>query len=218
MNIATLKVYGDDAALADVRDGLPSEPERAWAKGEAGPSGHAHIDAGISRRRHSDNREGAAVQRNRIANDIFVGAEFFPKLVTKNGNRMAVWRGIFLRQKCAPEKWAQFQKVKVISADHLAEDIGGLAPSSHPYDSKAVTGHSAEDAVLLPVIEKIEVRIGIASGKMSIGGEDLQHSIGVSNGKRTKQKRVNDSEDGRVDSDPKGDRDKGDGEKSRAPD
>jgi hypothetical protein len=47
MNIATLKVYGDDAALADVRDGLPSEPERAWAKGEAGPSGHAHIDAGF---------------------------------------------------------------------------------------------------------------------------------------------------------------------------
>jgi hypothetical protein len=52
---------------------------------------------------------------------------------------------------------------------------------------------------------------------MGIGGEDLQHSIRVSNRKRAKQQRVNDSEDGSVDSDPKGDRDKGDGEKSRAP-
>jgi hypothetical protein len=52
---------------------------------------------------------------------------------------------------------------------------------------------------------------------MSIGGEDLKHSIRVSNGKRAKQQRVNDSKDGSVDSDPKGDRDKGDGEKSRAP-
>jgi hypothetical protein len=130
---------------------------------------------------------------------------------------MPVWRGIFLREKCSPEKWPQFQKVKVISADHLAEDIGSLAAPSHPYDSKAVTGHSSKDAVLFPVIEKIEVRILIASGKMGIGGEDLQHSIRVSNRKRAKQQRVNDSEDCSVDSDPKGDRDKGDGEKSRAP-
>ncbi|WP_395405547.1 hypothetical protein ACHMW6_03375 [Pseudoduganella sp. UC29_106] len=47
MNIATLKVYGDETALADVRDGLPSEPERAWTKGDPGSSGHAHIDAGF---------------------------------------------------------------------------------------------------------------------------------------------------------------------------
>ncbi|MGO4382172.1 hypothetical protein [Pseudoduganella sp. RAF53_2] len=47
MNIATLKVYGDETALADVRDGLPSEPENAWQKGEPGPSGRTHIDAGF---------------------------------------------------------------------------------------------------------------------------------------------------------------------------
>jgi hypothetical protein len=130
---------------------------------------------------------------------------------------MTVWRSIFLRQKCAPKNWPQFQKLKVISTDHLAKDIGSLAAPSHPYDSKAVTGHSSEDAVLFPVIEKIEVRIRIASGKMSIGGEDLQHSIRVSNREGSKQQRINDSQDGSVDSDAKGDRDKGNGEKSGTP-
>jgi len=47
MNIATLKVYGDETALADVRDGLPSEPETAWKKGDLSPSGRTRIDAGF---------------------------------------------------------------------------------------------------------------------------------------------------------------------------
>jgi hypothetical protein len=47
MNIATLKVYGDETALADVRDGLPSEPESAWQKGDLSPSGRTRIDAGF---------------------------------------------------------------------------------------------------------------------------------------------------------------------------
>jgi len=47
MNIATLKVYGAETALADVRDGLPSEPETSWQKGDLSPSGRTRIDAGF---------------------------------------------------------------------------------------------------------------------------------------------------------------------------
>jgi len=47
MNIATLKVYGDEAALADVRDGLPSEPESDWKKGDISPTGRTRIDHGF---------------------------------------------------------------------------------------------------------------------------------------------------------------------------
>jgi hypothetical protein len=47
MNIATLKVYGDETALADVRDGLPSEPEHSWSKGDVRPDGRVRIDAGF---------------------------------------------------------------------------------------------------------------------------------------------------------------------------
>ncbi len=47
MNTASLKVYGDETALADVRDGLPSEPEGAWKKGDPRPDGRARIDAGF---------------------------------------------------------------------------------------------------------------------------------------------------------------------------
>src|SRR5438270_3979587 len=158
------------------------------------------------------------IQRYCIANAACVAAELFPTLVTKNGNGIAVWCGIFLRQKCAPEKWPQFKKVKVISAHHLAEDIGSLAAPRHACDSKAVTGHSGEHAVLFPVIEKIEIRILVTSSEMSISRENLYYPLRMPDGKRAEQQRVNDSEDSSVDSDPKGNRDKGDGEKSRRPD
>lgn len=47
MNIATLKVYGDDDALADVRDGLPVEPDSDWKKGDVRPDGRVRIDSGF---------------------------------------------------------------------------------------------------------------------------------------------------------------------------
>lgn len=47
MNIATLKVYGDTQALADVRDGLPAEPDSDWKKGDVRPDGRVRIDTGF---------------------------------------------------------------------------------------------------------------------------------------------------------------------------
>jgi len=47
MNIATLKVHGDDAGLADVRDGLPTEPDSDWQKGDVKPDGRVRIDSGF---------------------------------------------------------------------------------------------------------------------------------------------------------------------------
>ena len=47
MNIATLKVYGDESAVADVRDGLPSEPESDWKKGDTSPTDRTRLDHGF---------------------------------------------------------------------------------------------------------------------------------------------------------------------------
>jgi hypothetical protein len=47
MNIATLKVHGDEDGLADVRDGLPSEPHGPWQKGDVKPDGRVRIDSGF---------------------------------------------------------------------------------------------------------------------------------------------------------------------------
>jgi hypothetical protein len=47
MNIATLKVHGDDEGLADIRDGLPSEPHGDWQKGDVKPNGRVRIDSGF---------------------------------------------------------------------------------------------------------------------------------------------------------------------------
>ncbi|AKU22596.1 MULTISPECIES: hypothetical protein [unclassified Massilia] len=47
MNIASLKVYGDETTVADVRDGLPSEPESDWKKGDVRPDGRVRIDDGF---------------------------------------------------------------------------------------------------------------------------------------------------------------------------
>lgn len=47
MNIATLKVHGDIAGLDDVRDGLPSEPDSTWEKGDIKPDGRVRIDSGF---------------------------------------------------------------------------------------------------------------------------------------------------------------------------
>jgi hypothetical protein len=47
MNIATLKVHGDDDGLADVRDGLPTEPHGDWQKGDTKSNGRVRIDSGF---------------------------------------------------------------------------------------------------------------------------------------------------------------------------
>lgn len=47
MNIASLKVHGDEDGLQDVRDGLPSEPEHTWEKGDVRPDGRVRIDSGF---------------------------------------------------------------------------------------------------------------------------------------------------------------------------
>lgn len=47
MNIASLKVYGDEHTLDDVRDGLPTEPEGSWRKGDVRPDGRVRIDSGF---------------------------------------------------------------------------------------------------------------------------------------------------------------------------
>ena len=47
MNIATLKVHGGDDGLADIRDGLPTEPHGDWQKGDVKPNGRVRIDSGF---------------------------------------------------------------------------------------------------------------------------------------------------------------------------
>lgn len=47
MNIATLKVHGDQEGLADVRDGLPTEPSSDWQKGDVKPDGRVRLDSGF---------------------------------------------------------------------------------------------------------------------------------------------------------------------------
>ena|SRR5471032_105817 len=47
MNIATMKVHGDEEGLADIRDGLPTEPDSTWQKGDVRPDGRVRIDSGF---------------------------------------------------------------------------------------------------------------------------------------------------------------------------
>lgn len=47
MNIATLKVHGDKVGLEDVHDGLPTEPDSTWEKGDVRPDGRVRIDSGF---------------------------------------------------------------------------------------------------------------------------------------------------------------------------
>lgn len=47
MNIASMKVHGDADGLNDVRDGLPTEPDSTWEKGDVRPDGRVRIDSGF---------------------------------------------------------------------------------------------------------------------------------------------------------------------------
>src|SRR5207244_4405077 len=92
---------------------------------------HANIDASKPWRRHPDNGEGATVQGNRVANDVAVAPEFFPKLVTKHGHGMSVRCAVFLRQKSATEKWLQLEQVEIISGYLLNKESVSIA--AHAY-------------------------------------------------------------------------------------
>ncbi|MFA9215744.1 MAG: hypothetical protein ACEQSK_01440 [Sphingomonadaceae bacterium] len=47
MNIASMKVHGDVTGLDDIRDGLPTEPDSTWDKGDPRPDGRVRIDSGF---------------------------------------------------------------------------------------------------------------------------------------------------------------------------
>ncbi len=131
---------------------------------------------------------------------------------------MPIGRGIFFRQKSATEKWPQLEQIEIISADQLAKHIGSFAAPRHSDAGKTVGGHFVEDAVLLLVVEKIEIGIRRASDEMSIGSEDLHDPIGMSDRERAKKQGVNDSEDGSVHPNTERNGDKGHGKESRTPD
>src|SRR5437868_15509542 len=111
---------------------------------------------------------------------------------------MSVGCGILFRQESATEKWPQLEQVEIISADQLAKHIGSFTSARHSDAGKTVGSHSAEDVILLLVVEKIKIGIRRASGKMSIGSEDLHHAIRMSDRERAKKQGVNDSEHGSV--------------------
>ncbi len=47
MNMAKLSVHGDDPTLKSILEVLPSDPERAWRKGDAKAGGRVHLDSGF---------------------------------------------------------------------------------------------------------------------------------------------------------------------------
>nr|WP_315401070.1 hypothetical protein [uncultured Duganella sp.] len=78
MNIATMKVHGDDDGLADVRDGLPTEPDSDWKKGDVKPDGRVRIDSGfyVAVGTHEDPDELLKVVRHYLAECSARGIHF----------------------------------------------------------------------------------------------------------------------------------------------
>src|SRR5206468_12427135 len=88
----------------------------------------------------------------------------------------------------ASHKRVELEQIEIIPADQLAENIGGFAGARHADPGKGVTGHSGEDAVLLLVIKKIEIRIRIAPGEVTVAGKKLHYPIGMSDREGRKSK------------------------------
>lgn len=65
MNTASLKVYGEDRALAEIREALPSEPASDWRKGEPRANGHVHLDSGFDVRIAATENPGALAEQIR---------------------------------------------------------------------------------------------------------------------------------------------------------
>src|SRR4029077_7457280 len=103
---------------------------------------------------------------------------------------MPIGRGVLFRQKSATEKWPQLEQIEIISADQLAKHIGSFAAPRHSDAGKTVGAHFFENAVLLLVVEKIEIRIGRAPDKMSIGSENLHDPIRMSDRERAKKQGI----------------------------
>src|SRR5476651_465755 len=71
MNIATLKVHGDVEGLADLRDGLPTEPDSTWDKGDARPDGRIRIDSGFYGGVATDKNPDVLLKKNRTYLDHY---------------------------------------------------------------------------------------------------------------------------------------------------
>ena len=78
---------------------------------------NTYIHASEARRNDSDHGESASIQRDRGSDDVGVTTKFLPKFVAKDGHRMTIRRGIFLRQKRAAENRFHFEQIEIIAGD-----------------------------------------------------------------------------------------------------
>ena len=71
----------------------------------------------------ADDREGAAVERDRAPDDRRIAGESpLPEVVAEDDDRVRVRRAVFLRQERAAEDRADAERVEEVAADELAED------------------------------------------------------------------------------------------------
>jgi hypothetical protein len=120
---------------------------------------NAHVGAGEMRRSHADDRKAPPIQGERGADDARIAAQFFPEPMRQHRDWMTIRRTVFFREKRAAKRKWNFEKLKIVAADELRENVCRLATCGHAHGRKLVRCHASENRVLLGVIDKIQIRV-----------------------------------------------------------
>ncbi len=107
----------------------------------------------------ADDGEGAAVERQRAAEDGRIAGESpLPEVVAEDDDRVRVWRAVFVRQERAAENRVDTERVEEVAADDLAEDAVRVAAGAQVHRRQR-EGDEVLDArgAALPVVDEVGI-------------------------------------------------------------
>jgi hypothetical protein len=220
------RLFDRDAGLQSA-EGEEKQPASRLVPVEAGLHDvvHGHRDphrrvaaehrAGKTLGGDANDREGHAVQRERLADDIGIAAEAaLPEAVADDRDRRGL--EIFVGMERAPAREVGAEKREVIAGDDLKNDLLRRGPAA-PIDlRKGHRRHLGEDVILIAQILEVEMRDRQVAGIPLVGRENRREPIGFPDRDRLQHRDVHEAENRGVRADAESEREYGDCGECRA--
>ena len=158
--------------------------------------------AGEARRRDPDDREPAAADANRPADDVGSGPEIAPPVAIRHHRHARRADHVVLRTDRAADRRRDAERAEVVAGDDLAEREPRTAVEVDRGEHRRVADEIFEDAVLPFQVEIIGVRRSAElDGAGGIAGKDVDQPLGLRHRQRLEDQGVGNREERGVEAD-----------------
>ena len=157
------------------------------------------------RRHHADDVVAAAVELERLADDVGPGGEAAPPEGIAEHDDVAPSRIVVALEQRPAERRRRAQHREVSGRELLADDAFGPIGAGDRERAIPVDLHRVEERGLLPPGVEVEAGALRVAALLAVPGGDPDQAVGVAVGQRRQQDAIDEAEDGEVGADAEGD-------------